>query len=202
MKNLHRLPVCFALLALLVVAPACNSHTSTGTHHAAGMATLSVHLTDAPIDMSNVQSVMVTLTGVTVYPADSDSAMELPDGTEGMDADADPAPVSLMDHPATFDLLTLTDGATTLLASGEVPAGSYSRIRLEISDAQIVYQDGTSAPLKIDSQKVDIPLPFSLSVNEDMSITLDFNAAASVQVNETGNGTLILRPVVTPVGSH
>jgi hypothetical protein len=29
------------------------------------------------------------------------------------------------------------------------------------------------------------------------SITLDFDAAASVQVNETGSGTLILRPVVT-----
>jgi hypothetical protein len=31
-------------------------------------------------------------------------------------------------------------------------------------------------------------------------MTLDFDAAASVQVNGTASGTFILRPVVTPVG--
>jgi uncharacterized protein DUF4382 len=192
---------CVALVSALLLVAACN-HSGSGSHQTAGMASLKVHLTDAPIDMANVQSVMVTLTGVIVYPDDVTETTDMPDLGREMEPSGTTGPVSLMTHPATFDLLTLTGGASALLASGEVPAGAYSRIRLEISDAQIIYKDATSAPLKIDSNKVDIPLNFNLTVNADMTITLDFNAAASVQVNDTATGTLILRPVVTPVESH
>ena len=101
--------------------------------------------------------------------------------------------------PATFDLLTLTDGATALLASGQVPAGNYSRIHLDISSATLVNKDGSMTPLKIDSNKVDVPIRFQVTAATTSTITLDFNAAASVQVNETGSDQFILRPVVTPV---
>jgi len=112
----------------------------------------------------------------------------------------DPAgPIVLTTHPQTFDLLTLTGGATDLLASGEVPAGDYSRIRLEISDATLTYKDGTIAPLKIDSGKVDVPIAFHVAADAMNALTLDFDAGASVQVNATASDTLILRPVVTPV---
>ena len=151
---------------------------------------LEVNLTDAPIDLSTVQNVNVTLTGVIVYPAESTNPMQMV--MEGM-------PISLMTHPATFDLLTLTGGATALLASGEVPAGTYSRIRLEISDAMLIYKDSTTAPLKIESNKVDVPIRFEVGVDTTSIVTLDFDAAASVQVNSTDSGTFILRPVVTPV---
>ena len=185
-----------ACLSILLFALACNQSSGV-SHHPSGTGTLNVHLTDAPIDLSNVQSVNVTLTGVIVYPEDDDVEFEVPEVGKNMEHETGAAPISLLSHPATFDLLTLTGGVSTLLASGEVPAGEYSRIRLEISDAEIVYQDGAMAPLKIDSNKVDIPIQFKLAVNEDQSITLDFDAAASVQVNETGTGSLILRPVVT-----
>jgi hypothetical protein len=191
-----------ALAATLLLIPACNGRGANSPRMSAGSAKLNVRLTDAPINMSNVQSVMVTLTGVIVYPEDSDETMGVPEPAQEMDNESNTAPITLMNHPDTFDLLTLTAGATTLLASGEVPAGKYSRIRLEISSAQIVYMDGSSASLQIESGKVDIPIQFDLTVNADMSITLDFNAAASVQVNETGTGTLILRPVVTATESH
>jgi hypothetical protein len=158
---------------------------------------LNVRLTDAPIDLSNVQSLNVTLTGIIVYPEDDNDDIEVPDPGEDMEHDAEAHAISLLSHPATFDLLTLTGGISTLLASGEVPAGEYTRIRLEISSAEIAYEDGTTAPLQIESNKVDIPIKFKLTVHEDQSITLDFDAAASVQVNETGTGSLILRPVVT-----
>jgi hypothetical protein len=183
---LPRLPALTAgaLAALLL---GCGGDGSLSARVDDGTGTLNVHLTDAPIDMSNVQSVEVTITGVIVYPSDE----TMPDPSPG-------SPIVLMTHPETFDLLTLTGGATTLLASGEVPAGSFNRIRLEISDATLIFKDATTQPLKIESQKVDIPIGFEVGVDEQEQVTLDFDAAASVQVNETASDTFILRPVVTP----
>lgn len=194
----YRGPLVLSLVfvSCLFVSTACN-HSSSGSHQTAGTATLNVRLTDAPIDLSNVQSVNVTLTNVIVYPEDATGTMGTPQPGDMLETEIGTQPITLMNHPATFDLLTLTGGASALLASGEVPAGQYSRIRLDISDAEIVYKDGTMASLKIDSNKVDIPIQFKLTANADSSVTLDFNAAASVQVNQTASGTLILRPVVT-----
>lgn len=179
-----------ALVALFLLA-GCGGSGSARVE--SGTGTLSVNLTDAPLDLANVQSVMVTLTGVIVYP------METLDSSVTDPAETDLRPIVLLTHPATFDLLTLTGGVTELLASGEVPAGDYEKIRLEVSEASLIYKDGTTAPLKIESNKVDVPIPFHILQGEETELTLDFDAEASVQVNETGNDKLILRPVVTPV---
>lgn len=175
------------LAGSLALALACSSG-SASVH--AGTGTIQIHLTDAPIDLSTVQKVEVTITDVIVYPGDEGSDMPSVDPR---------GPIVLLTHPETFDLLTLTDGATTLLASGEVPAGDYQRIRLQISDATLTYKDGTTAPLKIDSGKVDVPIGFHVAAGAMNNLTLDFDAGASVQVNATGTDTLILRPVVTPL---
>ena len=178
-------PVLFA--ACLALALACSSG-SASVH--AGTGTIQIHITDAPLDLSTVEKVEVTITDVVVYPGDDESDMPTVDAR---------GPIELVTHPKTFDLLTLTGGATDLLASGEVPAGDYSRIRLVVSDATLTYKDGTTAPLKIDSGKVDIPIRFHVAADTVNPLTLDFDAGASVQVNETATDTLILRPVVTPL---
>ena len=186
-----------ALAGALGLVAACHSAAGSATV-SGGHGTLNVQLTDAPLDLSNVTSVTVDITGVLVYPGAT--------GMTGMDQDpnspagegADETPIVLSTHPETFDLLTLTGGATDLLASGEVPDGFYQRIRLQISSATITFADGTSESLKIDSQKVDVPIGFHVSNGGTSSITLDFDAAASVQVNETATAKYILRPVVTP----
>ncbi len=180
-------------LAVLFLVPGCSGGGSASS--SSGNARLNVRLTDSPIDLANVQSVMVTLTGVIVYPNENLDAMD-PMHVE------EPPPIHLMTYPQTFDLLTLTGGATALLASGEVPAGTYARIRLQISNATLVYkEDAALAPvtLKCEPDKVDVPIRFTVSAGLDNTVVLDFDAAASVKVNETGSGQFILRPVVTPV---
>jgi hypothetical protein len=179
-------------LAVVFLLPGCSGGGSASS--SSGTAMLNVRLTDSPIDPGTVQNVWVTLTGVIVYPDETMDAMD-PMHVEG------PPPIHLMTHPQTFDLMTLTGGATALLASGEVPVGTYARIRLEISDASLVYKDASTAPvtLKCESNKVDVPIRFHVSAGPDNTIVLDFDAAASVKVNETGSGVSILRPVVTPV---
>ena len=185
--------MCHPRVLLLGVALAATAGIACSNGSASvdrtGTGTVRVHLTDAPLDLSTVQSVTVTITGVTLYPGDETSMTPTPST----------GPVTLLTHPETFDLLTLTGGASALLASGEAPAGSYERIRLDVSSAELTWKDGTTAPLKLESGKVDVPIPFHLSVGEDLSVTLDFDAGASVMVNETATDTLILRPVVTPV---
>lgn len=178
--------ICFVLCAAMFLFGCGHGDLSSR----AGTGTLQVNLTDAPIDLSTVQGVNVTLTGVIVYPRES---------TDPMGTVLEGSPIHLLTFPATFDLLTLTGGATALLASGEVPAGSYSRIRLEVSEATLINTDGTTTPLRIESNKVDVPIRFEVGVDATSIVTLDFDAAASVQVNETASGMFILRPVVTPV---
>ena len=183
-------------LVLAAGLTGCSSGSVSGSVDG-GRGTVNVFLTDAPIDLATAQNVNVTLTAVIIYPADSTTVESMNDTGEGDSG----SPIVLMSHPATFDLLTLTGGATALLATDEVPAGSYDRIRLQISDATLVFKDGTSTPLKIDSQKVDVPIHFRVNRDADNAVTLDFDAAASVQVNQNGSGEYLLRPVVTPVAT-
>jgi hypothetical protein len=159
-----------------------------------GHGTVNIFLTDAPLDLAGVANVNVTLTDVVLFPEDTDISGALNAASD----DGTATPIVIVSHPATFDLLTLTGGATALLGTDEVPAGGYSRIRLEVSSAELVYLDGTTAPLKIDSGKVDVPIHFDVVQDETTGVLLDFDAAASVQVNDTASGQIILRPVVTP----
>ena len=175
-----------AVVALVALAAACSGSGDDGLGSINGTGSVQVLLTDAPLDLATVKSVNVTIDGVTVYggsPGDGSGS----------------GPIELMTHPETFDLLTLTGGATTLLAEGELSAGIYNRIRLHVPDATLEFLDGTVVDLKISSHKVDVPIPFEVGVGENLELTLDFQADASVQVNETGNDRYILRPVVTPV---
>ncbi|HEU5181873.1 MAG TPA: DUF4382 domain-containing protein [Candidatus Polarisedimenticolia bacterium] len=181
-----------ALLSLAAFLTAC-SHGAMSASVDNGKGTVNVFLTDAPLDLANVQSVNVTLTGVILYPGDAQGDSLLNDTS-----DEDGTPVVIVSHPATFDLLTLTGGATTLIGTDEVPAGAYSRIRLVVEEASLTYLDGTIAPLKIESGKVDVPIRFDVTRDETTGIVLDFDAAASVQVNDPAGNGLILRPVVTP----
>ena len=176
-----------SILAVILLAGAalagCSGGSATAT--VGGFGHLEVHLTDAPLDMSNVSNVWVTITDVIVYP-----------GIDGMDDGEEPAPTPLMTTPREFDLLTLMGGLTDLLAEDMIPAGFYQKVRLVVSDARVVFTDGSEEPLKIESHKVDIVIPFELQDGDDMALLLDFDAEASVKVTATGSDKYILRPVV------
>src|SRR5262245_3168820 len=118
-------PVGLVALAGLV---ACQTDTSP-----AGRAGVSVYLTDAPIDLTGVSAVNVTVSNVTLYPSDAGS------GDEG-GVELETGPIA-MPGDLTLNLLDLRNGQAALVGSQTVPAGSYNRIRLQVVSAELVRDD-------------------------------------------------------------
>ncbi len=103
-----------------------------------------------------------------------------------------------------YDLLSLTNGVTQLLADSEVPVGNLGQIRLVLGpDNFVVLNDGID-----DNPDVRIPLStpsaqqsgLKLNVNQQMEAgelyeyLLDFDVDQSIVI--TGNGGYILKPVI------
>jgi hypothetical protein len=161
-----------------------------------GGGNLSVYLTDAPIDLDDVTAVNVAVAAMMVLPVCDEPEEDCdrilldlipPEGSDGV----------------VVNLLNYRDGAVILMASEEIPEGTYEKIRMEISAAWLYSdddQDPETADLMEDiflpSGKVDVVVPFTISAGEETEIILDFDAALSVQVNETGNHKYILGPVI------
>jgi hypothetical protein len=179
-------------LALALILPAM---TSCDNNSVGGTAMVQVFLTDAPLDLSTVSAVNVTVTELSLRTT--------------ADENGNSEKLTLMGgDPWTVNLLDYQDGNVVLMAAGDVPAGDYAKIRLVVSAAELVWDDDGDemTPDVVESifnptGKVDIPVAFMVSAGDDMSVTLDFDAELSVQVNQTGGQhTYILRPVINLVG--
>jgi hypothetical protein len=163
----------FALLICLLFFAACSQDNSVDSdNNRTGM--LQLFLTDKPIDLKEV---WVTITDIQVHKT----------GENWINFDASGDSV---------DLLTLVN-REQLLQSKPLEAGTYTGIRLQVSDGHIVDADGNRCDLKIPSGKVEIPLNFKIEAGNNEEVVLDFNAEKSVHVTQTGhNGQCILRPVI------
>jgi len=145
----------------------------------------------APTRCKLEAGINVTLTGVTLKTAE--------------DEEGDSFQLSLTAGDDTVvNLLDYQNGEVVLIAAGEVPDGDYAKIRMHVSEAELVRDDDGDPdtpdivePIFIPAEKVDVPVSFSLSNGADMEVTLDFDAELSMQVNETsGQPAYILRPVI------
>lgn len=179
------------LLGILLLGTlSCSDLTSPSS------GSVNVLLTDAPIDLSTVHAVNVTLDEIVLFEReeDDDGGMEM--GRPGVSAG----------EGLTVNLLDYQDGATVVIASLDVPAGDYQKVRMIVSEAHLLMQDPDDPtleimePIFVPSSKVDVPVTFTVSGGETTDVTIDFDAELSVQVNETGNHRYILRPVIVPVG--
>jgi hypothetical protein len=96
-----------------------------------------------------------------------------------------------------YNLLELTNGLDTLLATAELPAGRVSQIRLVLGDNNSVKINGEIKPLSTPSaQQSGLKLNLQADLTEGVTytITLDFDAARSIVAK--GNGTYSLKPVI------
>jgi hypothetical protein len=169
----------FLLILPALVFSACENKEEIGT------ATLKVRLTDAPGDY---EAVFVDIQGVEIH------ASETPDISEGW--------VALKGiRPGVYDLLTLTNGIDTLLASDVIPAGKLSQVRLILGDKNSIKIDGQTYPLKTPSaMQSGLKLQVNTTLQDGIVYTLllDFDAARSV-VKSGASENYNLRPVIRTI---
>lgn len=182
--------VVFALAAFVLgtlLVSACDS-TATGPDGETG--TLTVLLTDAPFPFDLVESANVTITSVDVVTG---SGIETAVGVEEQ----------------SFDLLELQDGVTALLGSTEVEAGEVHQVRLIVSDAWVVMNDGREFDLMVPSGArtgIKILTPdLDVEAGLESVLTLDFDVEDSFVTlgnpdTPAGINGFLFQPVIRPVG--
>lgn len=174
-----------ALFALLTTVTllfvSCDNNSVTDT--TPGTGTLEVQLHDAP---ANYEEVNVFVESVEVNNGQSE---------EGW--------VEISSPQQSYDLLTLTNGATEVLGSAELEEGTYEQIRLILSsNGHSVVIDGTEHDMFVPSgEQTGIKLNVNAEIEPDITYTLllDFDAARSVveRGNEQSGIEYLLKPVIS-----
>jgi len=174
----------FTFIVIGLFAVSCgdvnfNSPSNTGDAH------MNVHLTDAP---ANYQQVNIDVQALRIHytPNSSDTT------------DSEGKWIDLPVDPMQVNLLNLTNGVDTLLASADLDPGHYRELRLILGSDNTVMVDSMMHDLKVPSgQQSGYKIKFEtdLESGEDIDVVVDFDAARSV--HKAGNsGKYILRPVL------
>lgn len=160
---------------------ACGGSSGGGGSSSDDDGTLSLGITDAPVD--NAEKVVVEFSSVTLKPADGE-----PNEIE-------------LDEPNSVDLLEQQNGNSELLLDEvEVAAGEYDWIRLGVNagpNATFITIDGNQSELDVPSgQNTGLKLVsgFTVTQGNPADLTIDFDLRKSII--ETGNGNFKLRPAL------
>jgi len=183
MKNLfvraEWLRVMAAAVAFIFVA-GCDDDNSTNNTSGEGAVILVMH--DAPVD--DFKEVWLTVESVTMIG----------------DADSNHSEV-LLSEGVRMDFLDL-DSISQVLAIVNVQSGTYSKIRLQVSDPEFVRDDDSvfTEPevMLVANGHVDLNPQGTITIDADSLhiISLDLDLETSLQINQTGNGRYILRPQI------
>ncbi len=191
--RIARIPVLAFMLSILV---ACgggsgNGGTTTpvgdGGGGSTGFGSLALTIGDNPID--DFDEILVKVASVSLLANQQDE------------------PLLLTDESFTFDLLAL-DAATEFLVGAEnIPAGDYSKIRLQLESIELIRldEDGErdGEPLRANllaNGKFDFNPraggPFSIRDGGVVIVQLDIDAKGSFRAIQTGTGRFQFRPQV------
>ncbi len=187
MKKLITLIAVFVLAIFLFTH--CEEEDSTNK------GTLTLSITDAPIDMTDVTGVYLTISEVQAHTSTSGKDWITFEEYEG---------------PQTFNILELTDGASALLGSFSLEAAHYTQLRFfvdapELGNANpsnpgcyIEFSDGSTEPLFVPSGSTSgwkAVGAFNVPINGDVAITADFDARKSI-MEQGANHFFILKPTI------
>jgi hypothetical protein len=102
-------------------------------------------------------------------------------------------------HPGLYNLLDFRNGADTVLAGVDLPAGTVSQIRLVLGDDNyLILDDGTKVPLTTPSAQqsgLKLNVHAELMAGIPYALVLDFDAGRSI-VKAGNSGKYLLKPVI------
>ncbi len=179
MRNIKRKLINLLFLVSLFTVAVFNISCSDSTSPETGQGQLKLSMVDAPAGYDQV-NIVVTRVEVHKSIADSNSGWFV-----------------INNNSATYDLLTLRNGASVVLGNSSLDAGSYSQLRLIIGSGSNVVVNGVTFPLEIPSgDQTGIKLNHSFVIQSGVTyeLMLDFDAAHSIVL--TGNGQYKLKPVI------
>jgi hypothetical protein len=105
--------------------------------------------------------------------------------------------ITLNGYPGIYNLLDLTNGIDTLIASDSIPTGTVSQIRLNLGPNNTIMVDSVMHPLEVPSgysSGLKINVHQAIAGGTAYTLLLDFDAGHSIV--ETGNGEYKLKPVI------
>lgn len=141
------------------------------------MGTIQVIVTDPP-SPEEIDSLIVQVTTIEAHLA----------------AGKDSKWVTLLSEPTSFDMMELVGGKETNLGSQEVDTGTYTKVRMNITEATVTV-DGMEHDVFIPGGTLKFVRPFQVQGNETTVIILDFDGKGSIHI--TGAGKYMLKPVVS-----
>ncbi len=173
MKKIQ-LPLIAAIVTIGFVVFACQKESNE-----TGGTTLQLRMTDAPVayDAVNVDIEQVRVK----FRNGADST----DGWMIMDT-----------YAGIYDLLGLTNGVDTLLATALIPTSEVKEIRFILGDDNTIEVAGIEYPLTIPSgSESGLKIKVNKKLNGTLdSLLIDFDAALSI--HQTGGGDYHLKPVL------
>ncbi|PAU92739.1 hypothetical protein CK503_15355 [Aliifodinibius salipaludis] len=135
-------------------------------------------------------------------PANYDEVNVFVERVEVNNSESDEGWIELNSPQQSYDLLELTNGATEVLGSAELPVGTYEQVRLILSsENHSVVVDGKEHSMFVPSgEQTGIKLNVNAEIEPDFTYTmlLDFDAARSVVVrgNQQAGESYLLKPVI------
>lgn len=174
-KNLIRLAVFSSFFAAVIFVFGCSDSTSPES----GQGQIKITMVDAPAAYDQIN---IVVNRVEVHSSGSDSS-------NGW--------FVINNNSATYNLLTLRNGASVILGDNSLDAGQYSQIRLILGSGSNIVANGVTFPLDVPSgEQTGIKLNHAFEIQSGVlyELMLDFDAEHSIVL--TGNGQYKLKPVI------
>lgn len=192
-----------ALVALIAGCPAPSGKATLTTALTASMD----EAKDAGVPIEEIDALNVTIERIVLVPVgtededdEGDDPGDDPGDDEGDDAKQDLPPVS-PEHVLVFEgemvvnLMDLT-GVAEVVSQGEVPAGTYSQIRLNIANPEL-YRNGAEEPetnIQLTANgRLFITGQFTIGDGASSVLLINFGG---IHLVELGNGNYVLTPQI------